>query len=235
MDRKKIEKGIIQLFEEKISVHGFKLVETKLTSEHYADFEYLIGSAKFTYTLLFNKPNYLEYGNFMTISYSEISEMYKKLDPEYKEKDWDVFVVSLNKYLRPENADGFWNTGRFIETKLNQKFLEEENLVGLVNELYNFYFEPLLKNIIPFMNSLEKADILLNNVPWVNDDGTLEPKQRIYSTSLVHQVLAGTLVAKAINRDDFNDLAKRYLQYANKFEPNQVKEIDLLKLYLGAG
>jgi hypothetical protein len=230
MTRAKIESGIITRFNRMIENQGFIEIENGLKSEHFVDYMLVTGDVHYVLSIGFIRPNFLKYSNYLSVSSPQVTEEYMKVDPVFTGR-WRILSFNLDTFLNPQNADGFYNTGNTTGTYITKTPESEEELERNAAELYNVYFKPVIEQIVPQTNSLAKLDHLLSGSKAIYDVN--KPlKIRVYSDTLVRQVLASVLVAKVVNRPNYPELVKRYLKYAEKFEPGRIADIDFFRKYV---
>jgi len=230
-NRNEIESSIIDHFSKKIEPYGFSLNEKKIKSEHYADYLYKDpGGIQYKLSIIFIKPNFLKYDNYLSVSSPETTEVIRSLDPSFNGEIWKILSIRLNSYLHPKNSDGYHNSNETIDKNIETE-PDTAGIEDLSNDLFQTYFLPCINRIIPETNSLVKIDSLLNQVPNLMELNKAI-KIRVHSETLVHQVLAGAIIAKLVDSPNYGFVAKRYLAYAEKFPLGKIGDIDLMRIFI---
>lgn len=228
MTRVNIEKGIVKNFLPLANQHGFTLLNEDYTgANHIVELKYKVSGITYYYAIRFIKPNYLKYDNRVMVCSDKIAELYKMVDPNYKKDHWLVFEFRMNGFLHPKNASGIF-TSNVVDAYVDKIPVTKERISILAKELYDVYFLPVINQIIPATNSEEKLDKIINELPDLMDRSK-HISILLFSPTLVYQVLNGVLLARLLGRNNYGELVDRYLDYAQKFPPGDIEEIDQMR------
>jgi len=229
MNRKEIEEKIIIGFTEKISNNGWTLIEKKFRGDHYADYGKSVNKLDYRLSINFMKPSYLEYDNYVKIVSSEITDLYKSINKEFKGDCFEICSVRLNSIMHTKNANGIYNTSDTVRNKIDDKpVLNDLDIENLVEDLYVNQYGLVKNTIVEKTNSLEKLNYIFNILPYENNNSS-KPNTTTYTTFLVRQVLVGSLLAVHFDIPEKQKILDRYLDYASKFSIGQNEDIDHMR------
>ncbi len=229
MSRKEIEEKIIIGFTEKISNDGWTLIEKKFRGDHYADYGKSVNKLDYRLSINFIKPSYLEYDNYVKIVSSEITDLYKCINKEFKGNCFEICSVRLNSIMHTKNANGIYNTSDTVRNKIDDKpILSDLDIEDLVEELYVNQYGLVENTIVEKTNTLEKLNYIFNILPYENNNSS-KPNTTSYTTFVVRQVLVGSLLAVHFDMPEKQKILNRYLDYASKFRVGQNEDIDHMR------
>lgn len=215
MTRKEIEEYIVNGLSKYLEQNNFKLKNKSFKREHYARYDFRKDEVLYKWSISF-----LKYGNInvsLLVYYDSISERYNQLSHELNGGSNFVFAFRMNAYLHPQNADGYFNTSDSLEFPYKEDVSEGKNLVNVIDSIYQTYFVNCVPKIISQTDSLEKANELINKIPFdLDEEG--DPKMLVYSTSLVVQMLNGILIAQECKNPNYNLLKNIYLECCDRID-----------------
>jgi hypothetical protein len=225
MSKKKIEEEFLSYLIPLIESEAFILTRKQLTGEHIASFKRKIANVEFEWTLLFHRHGNIEV--YFHVSYDETSSLlnqYSKNEHFFRR----VFSFSILTYLSPENTDIFFHTGFGIESPHSKDLMNGYNLERAAHGIFIELFKKPVPKIIEKLDSLEKADSLLNEPPTV-DLVKQEFEWLIYSPNKVFQLMSSLLVGKVVGRQNLSELATMYSDYISDIEPGDREDVDLIR------
>jgi len=210
-----------------IKSHGFDLIKVNVKGERFAEFINNKFEVNFRHTIFFMRSGTIDF--FLSGQNEIITEIYNNLDGVVKTDELYLISTDLRKFLNPINNNGFSNRAMGTNNSYNFTPIQSEKETNEFAEtIYHEVFSKSVPQIIDETNLLQKIDKLFNlNPPVLDEEG--DPKIRVHTSSLPDQLLVALLLARCLNRNDFDELLNNYSGFINKFLPGDVLEIDIIK------
>ena len=229
MTRIEIEKNIVDFLEKNINDPNVKLIGKKFSGDHYAEFEFYKNDLRYQFSIVFIKPNFLKAICCLNISSKIITDILRTVNPNAS-YEFILCNINLNSFLVPIHQNGIYQTPDRIDFYIDEKPLNSiDDINNLTRNLFlNTVYDTIKNEIVPKTDSLEKLDFLFNFLPYQGNDDD-KPNMTLYSSYLINQVLAGTLLAIATDRANKDELFKKYLRYSSKFQDGEHVSIDLMR------
>ena len=210
-----------------IKSHGFDLTKVNVKGERLSKFNNNQFEVTFNHTIFFNRSGSID---FFLIGQNEIiTEIYNSLHGVVKKNELYLISANLRTVLNPVNYNGFSNHAMGTNNRYYfDKIQSERETEEFAEIIYREVFIKSVPQIIEETNSVQKIDKLLNlNPPLLDEEG--DPKKRVHTPSLPDQLLVALLLARCLQRNDFDEILYNYSGFINKFLPGDVLEIDIIK------
>ena len=248
MNRRQFEKRIITNINESLEDGLFKKGKSiDDASNHYYYFNASKGDIRYKQFIRFSKPNYLSYDSNVDVYSQEINNLILSIDPDTQiQRDnygylfselgsYCILRFGLQHYTHPENRD-LLKKYRWKRTKINLKYVEKKSLTEgdvpkISKELYATFFRPVIDEIIPRTDTLEKIDAILNNLPELKEP-VIKPPVLSVCFPYLQQLTMGLLVANYLDRPDKKELTEKYMELAKTYENDRFGYLNLIVIYI---
>jgi hypothetical protein len=236
MIRKQIERGTIEFLKDILSKQSILFVKEVEDNPHrYFIFSLNRGDFVYHFSLRFYKPNFIKYNVNFSFSNNSISSLVQQINPQTLEnnEEWIMCNMNLNDFLTESNKDsilhGFkWVGDGSLEAYVDNIPINKERLPIIAQEMYETFFKPVLFRIIPALNTLEKIDKILNNLPELRQNNSELPLLTSLWHPHSHQLVLGVILANYLNRPDKLQITDKYLKLAEEYGEDDYGYINLL-------
>lgn len=234
---KRVMKNLIP----KVEPYGFHPAFLKDKTPSTFLFEKIDGNFLYGQRFRFTKSHYVAFDSTLNVYNQKFSDLILKIDPFAKVyrfnkggesleevADFTIMEFRLEHYTAPENREaiknGFqWSGMCTNNTKIwrDGKVLDED-IEPTANAVFSEYFVPVIETIIPRINSLDKIDSIVNDVPGLLDEN-INIDTIILSpfSPVAHRYLVGIVLANYFDRKDKERLTARYEEILRMY-PNDM-------------
>lgn len=243
MTRKQLEKKIVTSISLWNGEYQMKKEETSNRSQHFYFFEIKKNNMTYEQILRFVRPHFICYDSTIYAHNEEIDKLILKIDPFieirryyagvpfFEKQSFSIFGLSLHHYMAPENAnrrESFeWNKMFLADTCIRKENITIKDTPDITQDVVNTFFRPVIEEIIPKTDSLDKIDSFLNDLPELKKSG-VEPPIVSAFYPYQQQIVMGLILANYLERADRKELTEKYLELASNYKEDASGYIDLL-------